>query len=230
MALVDANYRFIFVDVGCQGRLSDGGVYRNTEFYRVLVSGELNLPPDRKLPNLSDINDSFLNPNSEKPLMPYVFVADDAFPLSRNCMKPYSQQQLSDSKRIFKYRLSRARRTTENAFGISIHRFRALASRLNVTPETATKIVLASCVLHNLLLTESSNTYTPVSYADELFADGEIQDGEWRSLSIPDHIVSLEATHSRNYSRAAEDVRSAFCDYFEGPGQVPWQWRKVFGS
>jgi hypothetical protein len=31
MALVDANYNFIFVDVGCQGRISDSGVYRNTD-------------------------------------------------------------------------------------------------------------------------------------------------------------------------------------------------------
>jgi len=33
MALVDANYNFIFVDVGCQGRISDGGVYRNTDLW-----------------------------------------------------------------------------------------------------------------------------------------------------------------------------------------------------
>ena len=32
MAVVDANYNFIFADVGCQGRISDSGVMRNTLF------------------------------------------------------------------------------------------------------------------------------------------------------------------------------------------------------
>jgi hypothetical protein len=30
-ALVDANYNFMFVDAGCQGRISDSGVFTNTE-------------------------------------------------------------------------------------------------------------------------------------------------------------------------------------------------------
>jgi hypothetical protein len=30
-ALVNANYSFLFVDVGCQGRILDGGVFRNYE-------------------------------------------------------------------------------------------------------------------------------------------------------------------------------------------------------
>ena len=34
LAIVDYDYKFIFADVGCQGRISDGGVYRNSFFYR----------------------------------------------------------------------------------------------------------------------------------------------------------------------------------------------------
>jgi len=43
-ALVDANYNFMFVDVGCQGRISDSGVFTNTELYKKLETKTLSLP------------------------------------------------------------------------------------------------------------------------------------------------------------------------------------------
>jgi hypothetical protein len=49
----------------------------------------------------------------------YVIVADDAFPLTRHTMKPYATDLNKGSpKRVFNYRLSRARRIVENAFGL----------------------------------------------------------------------------------------------------------------
>ena len=41
---------------------------------------------------------------------PFVIVADDAFPLKDYILKPYSQRSLNQERRIFNYRLSRARR------------------------------------------------------------------------------------------------------------------------
>ena len=111
LALVDADYKFLYVNVGCQGRISDGGVFKNLELYHLLVNGELNLPESRQLPDLSSLNDSFLVDSIRESEVPYIVVADDAFPLTTYCMKPYSSQKLSDSKQIFGYRLSRARRT-----------------------------------------------------------------------------------------------------------------------
>ena len=90
MALVDVNYKFLYVDIDCQGRLSDGAVYRNSSFHKSLTTDQVKILADRQLPDLSDMNDSFLNQNSRQVKMPYVIVADDAFPLSRNSMKPYS--------------------------------------------------------------------------------------------------------------------------------------------
>ena len=39
LAVVDADYKFLFADVGCQGRISDGGVLKNSSFWEKLVEG-----------------------------------------------------------------------------------------------------------------------------------------------------------------------------------------------
>lgn len=35
-AIVDANYKFKNVNIGCQGPISNGGVFKNTSFYKLL--------------------------------------------------------------------------------------------------------------------------------------------------------------------------------------------------
>jgi len=42
-ALVDANYNIMYVDVGCQGRISDGGVFKNITLYKKLKNRVLNI-------------------------------------------------------------------------------------------------------------------------------------------------------------------------------------------
>ena len=91
MALVDASYRFIYVDIGCNGRVSDGGVFKNSTFYNE-IEKTLNIPQPSLLPG-STIN------------APYVIVADEAFAMTTYLIKPYGQAQLTKEKRIFNYRL-----------------------------------------------------------------------------------------------------------------------------
>jgi hypothetical protein len=56
-----------------------------------------------------------------------VFVADDAFPLHSNILKPYPGYQIKGSmERIFNYRISRAHTVVENVFGILYSVFRVL--------------------------------------------------------------------------------------------------------
>ena len=69
MALVDANYRFLWVDVGCQGRISDGGIFGHSSLKKHMTNVSLNIPK----------NEPLLCRNLP---VPYVMVADDAFPVT----------------------------------------------------------------------------------------------------------------------------------------------------
>ncbi|XP_031357873.1 protein ALP1-like [Photinus pyralis] len=106
LALVDAHNNFIAIDVGAYGKNSDGGIFANSALGKALQRGSLHVPKDATLPN-TNIQ------------LPYVIVADEAFPLKTYIMRPYPGDNLDDRKRNFNYRLSRARRTSENAFGFS---------------------------------------------------------------------------------------------------------------
>ena len=82
---------------------------------------------------------------------PLVFVADDAFPLQYHSMKPFLHQEQTRDERIFSYRLSRARRTVESAFGMLANKFRIFLSPINLSPTKVETLVLATCALHNFL-------------------------------------------------------------------------------
>lgn len=79
------------------------------------------------------MQNGFLNLSQEKALphrtkaIPYFFVADSAFALDKNVMKPYSGNHSKGTpERIFNYRLSIARRIVESALGIASSVFRVL--------------------------------------------------------------------------------------------------------
>lgn len=222
LAIVDYDYRFLYVDVGCQGRISDGGVYRHCTFYTAIENGSLNLPGPVSLPK--SVDPIWEYDQSEEPV-PFVFVADDAFPLGIHCMKPFSQSKMSDRNRVFNYRLSRMRRLSENVFGIWASRFRVFLTTMALSPDTATIITLASIVLHNMLRETSTQSYTPETYVDTFEENGELIPGDWREEANIDFLRSIPCTKSNRAPLKAEQVRERFADYFYGPGEVPWQWK-----
>ncbi|KAG8222165.1 hypothetical protein J437_LFUL001255 [Ladona fulva] len=83
--------------------------------------------------------------------LPMVIDADEAFPLKTYIMRPYPGRDITNDKTIYIYRLSRARRTSENSFGILQQKFRIFTRRVQGKPDKITLAVLASCVLHNFI-------------------------------------------------------------------------------
>ena len=63
---------------------------------------------------------------------------------------------MTHQQRAYNYRLSRARRVVENAFGILASRFRCLLVTLPLTPQRVIKVAHACCVLHNFLRQKNS--------------------------------------------------------------------------
>ncbi|XP_026462861.1 protein ANTAGONIST OF LIKE HETEROCHROMATIN PROTEIN 1-like [Ctenocephalides felis] len=209
-AVVDANYNFIFADIGCQGRISDGGVFKNALISQYINDNLLNLPEATLLPG-----------SLQK--CPHVFISDRALPLTTKIMKPFGGFHSKNTKeRIFNYRLSRARRVVENVFGIMSSVFRVLRKPLCLQPDKAQKIVFATVFLHNFLrASKTSNLlYTPVGSIDSDIM-GHIVEGEWRA----NHETALNNFEpvGRPASALAKDVREDFANYFLNEGAVTWQ-------
>lgn len=199
LALVDAQYKFIMIDVGAYGRNSDGGIYEKSLMGKLFEQKALNVPQDEPL-----------SVNSQP--MPYTIVADAAFPLKPYLLKPYHKDKLvnNDANKIFNYRLSRARRCVENAFGILRARFRVFHGPMQVQPDMVDKIVLAACCLHNFLRTET------------LLPEENLMDFTDHSSNI-DCLINIESL-PRNPSKNAVYVREKYKEYFISPeGRVPWQ-------
>lgn len=64
MAIADAEYKFLYIDMGCNGRVSDGGVFNKCSFGVAMNNRALNLPES------STLRGRTMN-------LPFVLVADD---------------------------------------------------------------------------------------------------------------------------------------------------------
>ena len=222
LAFVDYDNKFLIAEVGCQGRISDWAVFGNCTFNLALSSNSLNLPDLKRLPVT---NDPFWVTASEPKKIPMVFVVDDAFPLTKHCMKPYGWKNLSDEERVFDYRCLRFRRISVNAFEIYSNRFRLFAARASLTPERAEIAVLASLALHNLVRTKSRESYTPTGSIDFENDAGEILEGTRRQEVISTNVAGLQPAAPCRTGFTAEKGRDELKLHFNRPGQIPFQWR-----
>lgn len=221
MAACDNTYKFTLVDAGAYGSNNDAGVFSRSEFGKALLNDRLNLPR-----GVAQLPGSAIE-------TPCFFVGDEAFQLTRNMMRPYSGRGLEETKRIFNYRLSRARRTIENAFGILVSRWRVFRKPICMQPATVDKIIMASICLHNFLKTENDQLpaqerrYCPPNFADAESENGQIRFGEWRDELLDDR-ANLRPSNSHRATQEAYRQRDSLANYFVTlSGKVPWQYEYV---
>lgn len=193
LAIVDANYKIVAIDIGAYGREGDAGVFMRSNMGQKINNHTFDIPPPKA------------SPGTEVEL-PHVIVGDEAFALHENLMKSYPRQAtLTDrTKLVYNFRHSHARRVSENAFGILCSLFRIFFTPINCSIDHINNIVMASCILHNLLRDESS-----VFHGEE----NEMPTQNFRPL----------APNTRRYSEARYAIRDAFKDYFNGVGATEWQ-------
>lgn len=119
-------------------------------------------------------------------------------------LRPYPGKELDDKRRIFNYRLSRARRIVENAFGILCARWRIYFTMIGCNPENVDNIIKATIALHNFCLNHNPETYFQAETCSRL--------------------DDVTKAGSNFYSNDAAGVRDKFKEYFFSiVGQVVWQ-------
>ena len=147
-------------------------------------------------------------------LQPFVILGDAAFSLTTAIMKPCSQNESSNdhSKAVYNYRYSRARKTSENDFGLLSQCFRVFYSPIAIAPDTADSLIMATCILHNMI----RNSVVPCK-----------SDNNNEDTTPANNFISLAPTTARKSTFEAMRVRNTFKEYFSTQGSVPWQNRLV---
>lgn len=196
MAVVDADYCFTSIDIGSYGSASDSHIFQKSNFGQRLSQGQLNIPPDQTLPN------------DETGLpMPFVFVADEAFALTDHVQRPFGRRNLSIDRKIYNYRLTRARRMVECTFGIMANKWRILHRALDVNLKFCDAIIQACCILHNFVRQRDGVRFEDMLYECSL--------------------TEISHTNVRG-SHIGTTTRGYFVKYFTSPqGSIPWQYEKI---
>ena len=196
MAVADSDYRFVYVDIGSYGKDCDSNIFKKSSLWTAIKNKELEVPEERCLPG------------SFNPKVLCFFVGDEAFGLDKHLIRPYGGHSLTVKKRIFNYRLCRARRYVECSFGILTNKWRIFHRPINVEPNFAVDIVKACVVLHNY-----------------------VRDRDGYEVEDTMTITGLSDMPRQRVARGGispNDVRNILSDYFlTDVGSVEWQLSKI---
>lgn len=87
LALADAHYNFIAVDVGSYGKNSDGGILNHSMLGKALEQNKLDIPEIAALPGTTNE-------------VPFVIIGDEAFPLKTYLFRLYPGKNLDCNEKI----------------------------------------------------------------------------------------------------------------------------------
>lgn len=200
MGCCDADGIFTSIECGYAGRNSDGGVFRVSTFGRWLESNNT-LPSSTELPHDESGNK-----------FPYYFVADAAFPIRKNIMRPYPERNINNKKRIFIYRLSRGRKNIECTFGMMTQKFQIFLTPIRCRKyETIISIIQCACVLHNFIRKKDGISYT-------------VRPPEYKQQN-PRNIPDIGNLYYINETSSPQNLRDYLANYFLQPNvALQWQW------
>ena len=135
-AVVDPDYLFTDLNIGWPGSVHDARVFCHSQLYEQAQSGDI----------LSSTHSKTICGVSVPPYL----IGDAAYPLKTRLMKPFPDRGLSDDRKRYNYRMSRARMVVENAFGRLKGRWRRLLKRNDMSLERVPTVIAACCILHNI--------------------------------------------------------------------------------
>lgn len=216
MAVADGDYRFTYVDIGAYGSEGDANIFDICTLGAAIRQNHLIFPAE------------------SSNATPYVFVADDAFPLHRRIMRPFKPKagkHLLDNESIFNYRLSRARRCVENAFGLMCSKFYCLSRKVFCGPDRANLIIKTCAHLHNYLIDTRREQYSPAQYADYINESGILVSGQFRDHLPTDSLFSsdISQAHVGRQDESGRIVRNKIATYLNSEeGSIPWQRKYAF--
>ena len=213
MALVDAEYRFIWASVGAPGNTHDSTLMQSTELWDRTVA-------ENVIPNIAQ--------QIENVDIPPLILGDGAFPLRTWIMKPHGDAVLPEDKRYFNYRHSRARLVIEGAFGRLKSRFRVLFRKCESNKETVKLYGLASVVLHDLCielgdlvprkfdltLDYAANKRLSPEEVKDMFLHSETRNK--RILRLTKNLLPLqtEMLLSKPYGKKTKILNNVICNFY----------------
>ena len=113
LAVCDANYSFIYVDIGAYGKSSDAAIFTESLLFKKCVENALDVLEPKPIST------------AETACYPHIIVRDEAFGIIENVMKPDSGKQLTYRTKIFNYELPRDGKYIECTFdGIMANKWR----------------------------------------------------------------------------------------------------------